>query len=140
MGLSREALDEICGFPKGYASKLLGNPPLRYITLDQAFDLMSGMGWAVVFVDDAKALARITDQVGKRNKKQVRTDLTVLRRNRERRVRKKLSKMGNIAFMEKTTPEQRSAAARKAIRARWKQWRALRRGKVYVGRPASAAE
>jgi hypothetical protein len=39
---------------------------------------------------------------------------------------RELSRLGAAARIKKQTPEQRSAAARKAVNARWRKYRALK--------------
>lgn len=117
--ISREQLDKICGFPDGYTAQLLAAEPRKRASLDAALVLTGALGMAAALNEDAGAMFRIAEMVGSRREERVSASREASERKRLRRLVKKLSRMGNLARSQKTTPEQRSRSASKAARTRW---------------------
>src|SRR5262249_38293253 len=65
MDLSREAIDELAGLPKGYTAKVLCEPPVRTLGPVSMFPLAGALGYAIAFVEDEQRKARIS-KVSKR--------------------------------------------------------------------------
>lgn len=60
LDISREAIDEMAGLPKGYAAKLLCEPPVKQVGPVSLFPLAGALGLAVAFIEDEQRKARIS--------------------------------------------------------------------------------
>lgn len=118
--IARDTIDEVAGLPRGYAAKLLCDPPVKNLGPVSAFPMIGALGMAVVLIEDPGMMVRV-------NKQARRVETNVRNGNNARgvsiieRTFKKFGQMGAIAFMEKVSPARRSANARKAAKARWRK-------------------
>jgi hypothetical protein len=70
--ISRELLDEIGGFPRGYAGKLLGAAQTRRIGSRTLGPLCSATGSMLLLVEDSEQIARLNGRLVPRNEWAVR--------------------------------------------------------------------
>lgn len=123
LDVSRIALDEIAGLPERYVQKLLAMHPHKVLGPNSWGPLLGATGMAIIFVEDTDALAQIQGRLQPRDNKSRRV-LTDASRAPQVSLITPLTARGMVAARNaKLTPEQRSAIAKKAIRARWKKWR-----------------
>lgn len=54
LDISREAIDELAGLPKGYAAKLLCEPPVKHLGPISFFPLAGALGFAIALVEDER--------------------------------------------------------------------------------------
>ena len=129
LGMTDAILEEIGGFTRGHVGKLLGAARPKNLG-PLTFGMMLGaLGLKFAIIEDAEATARIKarfdpSKKSKRMPTMVRIDLSpevaaaVFSDHFKR-----ISRLGVAARMEKMSPRQRSQAARKAAKARWKKGR-----------------
>lgn len=84
LNISRDTIDEVAGLPKGYTSKALMIEPFggksatggrlssRNLGRVSLGPMLGALGIALVVVEDAEALAKVSGRMTKRNKSQVR--------------------------------------------------------------------
>lgn len=58
--ISREAIDELAGLPKGYAGKILSEVPLRRLGPDTLGPMLGAIGVKLIAVDDPEAMRKYT--------------------------------------------------------------------------------
>jgi hypothetical protein len=146
LNVSLETVDEICGFPLRYASRLMAEE--RGLTAFTMFTLARGLALLPVFQHDEKQLQllqrhsawRPLHYVRKQRAKHVFAKsisspeymaklgfrggiMRAKKLTRSRRVA--IARMGASARLKKLTPEQRRDSARKAIKARWSRVRSV---------------
>jgi hypothetical protein len=132
LNITREYLDELCGFTRGHSQKLLAVPPTRNPLPQTLFELAGGAGLKVCLVVDPEARAKMQRRraYAQRNSKG-RTTATHGARAKTIGMIHEIGvvngKLGAAARMAKLTPQQRSEIASIAAKIRWRQWRRLRR-------------
>lgn len=127
--LSCAMIDDIAGISSGQAQRMLACPPAKSMGIDSAFLLIATAGKQLVLVDDEQAMARIKGM--KRYQQRHPSGRTRATHGSNTKLVSMIRELArNAAFkgvaarMAKTTPKQRQAIARKAIRARWRKQKA----------------
>jgi len=130
-----EATSELAGLPTRYVNKLLAAVPVQHIGRKSLGPLMGAICVKLLLVEDSELLAQLGSRIEPRKGKggllgghrgPTRHGIRA-GRMRARRFPFDDSEVARIAqamFMLKTTPAQRSAWARGAAKARWRQQRA----------------
>lgn len=124
LGVTREALDEIAGLPRGYTGKILGHGQVKRVGPISLEPLLTALGLKLVAVDDEEAIARFGPVVEQH--RTVRPRNFELGPEVERRARELMHERavsGGRARASKLTPEQRRQQASAAARGRWKRKR-----------------
>jgi hypothetical protein len=143
LGISYSTLDEIAGWTDSYATKVLGEEPLRHMGA-MALDAMLGAtGLKIALIDDPERLARVKNHrhfVRRKHRARAvatrayvahRVTLPFLREigstgghaRREKlssRRREQIARKAARAKAAKPSPQERSASASKAAKARWR--------------------
>lgn len=118
LDISREALDEIAGITKGYAAKLLSEPPVKFLGVGSMFPMLGALGYDLVLIEGdqrfQKRAARRKPGGPRGTKWRSPRYLAVAADYGRRGARKALSQM---------TPEEISAQRSKASKARWRKYR-----------------
>jgi hypothetical protein len=130
--LSRQSLDEISGLQSGYSSKLLAPVPIKTLGQVSFGPALGAMGLAIVVIEDAEQLAKIAARIAehaKAGRDAARQMPPGRRRNRGWFSSDPLfARLMSDRAIAKSTPAQRSRAARHAARARWRAVRARQIG------------
>lgn len=132
--ISRSALDDAAMLPDGYAAKLLSEPPRKGLGfgIGSFWSIVDALGLAIAFVKDKRRTSRFT-KIPKRDIKRMpkingEPDLSLHWRNAKaacmatemvKKSRIVLSSKGGKARVNSMTPEQLSAANRRAANMRW---------------------
>jgi hypothetical protein len=142
LGISYETIDELAGWTSRYASKVLGEEPLRHMGV-MAFDTMlATLGLKLIAVPDPEKLEKIKNhrhfvprkhrlraaakhaQVVRRVTRPFLTEIgskggLARSENLVPRRRQAIARKGGLARAERLSAEARSASAKKAAKARW---------------------
>jgi hypothetical protein len=123
--ISREVLDEIAGFQRGYSSKLLAPKPQRRMGNMSISVLLPALGTKLLLVADPQALERIKSRLVKRNSQNARQDTAIaVSFTVSRRFLRQIGRIGGANSRKYMSPERASEIASKAgkmgARARWK--------------------
>ena len=117
--ISRETIDRLARFTPGMASKYLADPPMRGMSVEALFDMLSTLGWAMTFVECEDSMA----QVRKRSTKRVVGGMlayrspSILKRRNSQRIIREMSRLGGQASAAKADPVKRRSASRKGGKA-----------------------
>jgi hypothetical protein len=122
LDLSCQVIDRAGGLTGGHGSKLLAPQPLKRANWDTLAFLLPALGLRLAVLEDPDALA----QLKKFPTRQVKTpsrSVPWCRKGKQMLVSmrfvRRIARQGGEARAQKLTPEQRSASARKAAKARW---------------------
>jgi hypothetical protein len=138
-GLSMAQVDDLAGTQDGYYAKMLyPDTPLgrqaRWDTVQDVADALFGREF-LINISGTKVLMPGTPSIDKGAS----SNALQIRHWRHRKHFQTLGTMGAIALHTKRTPEERSKAARKAAKTRWKRARAAQRqGEAHKAANASA--
>jgi hypothetical protein len=113
--ISRAVLDEVAGLPTGYSGKLLAEQPMRHFGAVSLGPVFEALGMKIVVVEDAESLRRLAPRLGIDWPSE--NDL-----HRKRMI--EIGRQGGKALQASRSPEERSARARTAAKARWRRFRA----------------
>lgn len=133
IAISDERLDELIGWAAGYTGKVMGITPSKRLSIATMFECAQALGLEVVLREIPGAIEKIQQRCGKRD---------------ERRVVRANVRMSRLPWLinaqnardmaarsnSKRTPEERSRAARRAAKARWKQRREERKARAAARR------
>jgi hypothetical protein len=136
--LTHEVVDHLAGFPLGYASKLLANPPTKRLGHFSLFCLLQTLGLDIVLVENPLALEALRNPQHLRRQRLVlrRPSIVILTPDFLRANGTKGARVRNANL----SPSQRSILARRAARARWaKHWRNGQASVAAVSQPAPAS-
>jgi hypothetical protein len=122
LGLSNAVLDEIAGYDPGRWSKAFGPSRDKCPTIATLMNFCDALGVSFVLVEDPVKARLVARRWTRRNETSVhhasKVSQSAIRRALPH-ARKMFATAGGKARWKDTTPEQRSAAARHAARARW---------------------
>jgi hypothetical protein len=128
--ISRETIDAISGLQSGYASKLLAPVPIRTLSRVSLGAMLGSLGLKIILVEDAETLQKIEKRLMKRRRRlDADAEMPTAKKRKRRGIFKGDQQWGRIMRARATmlrTPEQRSAHARKAAKARWRKTRTSR--------------
>lgn len=143
--ISREKIDAISGLPKGFASKVLAEVPLRRLGPDTVGHMCWALGIKLQVVEDEKAMSMFTAEAGQRVESYAlnaakhggAVHFKISLRNLKRRGRK-----GGQNSRKYMTRAQARKLAKKASRARWHKLKVaeikLAEGSAVATHPAEA--
>jgi hypothetical protein len=132
VGITLETLEELSGATtRGYATKILGEPPLKRAQLETFLWLIEALGLELILRINPQTAAKMAPRYIKRKLARVVRpgDASPIGDFFQR-----LSRLGNEARSRELSPERRSELARHAANARWSKSGARRET-----RPAQAA-
>ncbi len=122
-----EGIDDLAGLPLRYTSRLFAPVPLRSIGPQSFGPLLGALGLKLVIVEDTALMAKVTNQLSRKASSRVYASGGMLPKRRRRKSRllgnREWSLVMNGRRYLLTNPEQRSAVARKAAKARWRKKR-----------------
>jgi hypothetical protein len=124
LNISRATIDYASGTQSGYAAKVFGPKPLKRMGPTSMPLILEALGLRLAVEIDPEATARITSRMAKREvSNPVRALPWGKARSRvvSKRWVRRIAREGGRARALALTPKQRSASARKAAKARWKQ-------------------
>jgi len=126
MQFSRGQLDEITGLADGHSNKLLTDPPAKRLGPISLFLMVRGLGLSIALIEDPAMMEKL-------RRRPIRIAFNVRNgashwRNASpssmlQRLLQKNGIKGGKRRAETLTPERRTAIARRAARARWRQSR-----------------
>jgi hypothetical protein len=132
MGMTDVMIVEFGGFTPGHVGKLLGAKRTKNLGPLTLGMMLGALGLKFAIIEDAEATARIRSRYEPSEKsKRVLSDAqtprieigSAIAQQLLRDMGRENGRAGALAFMQKTTPFQRSQSARKAAKARWKKGR-----------------
>jgi len=127
VGISRLRLDEIAGFPSGYAGKLLAPEPMKWPGRVSFGPLLGGLGLKLLVVEDTEAVKRIAGEPKARWWPRQASPTSIEDRAAVAARMSKLGRRGGPARSAALSAKRRRAIARKAARARWRAVRSAGR-------------
>lgn len=126
LGLTREAIDDLVGLQNGYASKLLAPEPIKRLGAQTIGPFLEGLGLKLVVTVDELALEKHAGRIARSQAEKpfrpdppIPSDVKIAAKHLIRQERAAAGRKGAAALNARLTPEERSARARKAARARW---------------------
>jgi hypothetical protein len=128
IGASYGIIDEFSGLGEGSTTKYLSAARSRQLTLSSLLKIASVLGLKALFVIDEAQTRKMQRQWTNRDERRVRTQRRVpIGAITVRRflpvIAAEMGRRGGIATNAKLSPELRSEAARRAVRARWNRKR-----------------
>jgi hypothetical protein len=128
LGLSHETVEHLAGLQSGYLSKVIADPPPKRMSPFTQFLILQALGLRVKLEEDQQLIEKIRGRWSKRKlRKSMRTAVSMDRViHLPPDFMRRISRMGCEARMRKLSPERRSALARHAASARWRQHREAR--------------
>jgi hypothetical protein len=133
LGLSNEALEELCGMTRGHADKILGPSRVKTLSKYTLDVLLSALAVQLIPTPDPDREARLCGRYERRNETQVRrlgrVSDAVMQRVRPHLFRA-LGKAGGIKRAASLPAKQRAQIARTAALARWRRHRAAIKARV----------
>lgn len=104
---SREAIDVLCRWKSGQASKYLCNPPLRGLALESLFTLAPALGMALLLIEHEPSMQQIAKRTRKRQLKAVRANglASMFNRRSASRIIRHFGHIGGIARAQQTEGE-----------------------------------
>lgn len=137
LNVSRIELDAVAGLTPGYASKLLCDPPMKFVGRETLPKMLKGTGLAIALVvDDGKLAARSAEtpkrkyKIGRiRNAPSIPTEIQVnpvnieelVKQERKARMRE-IGLKGNKSGKRRAAIEAKKARQRRASHAARKRW------------------
>jgi hypothetical protein len=123
-GLSNEGFEELCGFTRGHADKMLGPSREKSIGKNSLPIICAALGVRLVLIRDFAQEQIIKSRWEGRNHSQVRVHAHVVSKDFLARAAPVLfrnhTRAATLARTAKIPPEKRSKIARKAALARWR--------------------
>jgi hypothetical protein len=122
--LARYTIDGIAGLAEGHSAKLLTDPPKKNLGPVSIFSLIAALGLSMALIEDQTRMERIQHEP-RRNAFNVRSGMAHWRHALAQALPtiKSLGRRGGKRRAETLSPERRSAIAKRAARARWRQSR-----------------
>jgi len=124
LGISYETVDQLAGWADTYATKLLGEEPIRHFGPMSLDAVLGALGVRIALIEDAAALDRVRqhrDFTGRKKKLFVATGkqtYVVQRKTREQM--RQMAVLGGLARAQKLSAKKRKKIATKAARTRYK--------------------
>jgi hypothetical protein len=137
LGLSNRTLDELGGFPDGYAGKLLCATRMKQLTVSSLLTLSSVLAVKAVLVADDEQRRRMEprwetrDGAKVHSRRQPRLGTTTLKRILPAAA-SEMGRRGGKARMAALTPEERRLMGRRGALKRWGHRTLVRTGDVWV--------
>ena len=126
LNISHETLDQVCGLPAGYASKILSNPPVRRLAAFLLFPVLQTLGLQVRLADDPDALDRVRHRLPR---KAAPFRMRMRGRGKHKNgifylspdLQKIRGRNGGLARAKKLSSWRRKRIAKRAARIRWQR-------------------
>jgi hypothetical protein len=128
LDLSHETVEHLAGLRSGYLSKVIADPPPKRMSPFTQFLILQALGLRVKLEEDQQLIEKLKGRWSKRKlRKSMHTAVSMDRViHLPPDFMRRISRMGCEARMRKLSPERRSAIARNAASARWRQHREAR--------------
>jgi hypothetical protein len=120
LNISRLCIDEVSGLQHGYSAKLLSVPPIKCLGRTSLGPLLQALGLKLIVAEDPEALAKVSRRLVPKGRGDTRSaSINKIADARLRKTMAENARRGALARNQALTPDQRKAAARHAINARW---------------------
>lgn len=133
LNISNATLDATAGLQDGYSGKLLCDPPIKRGSWYMIFLVLQALGLQATISESPQALEAVKNRLVPRKERRSRRHPRIITIDPD--AQRIYGRMGALAFMQRTSPEQRSRNARRAVRARWSAARARARAAALSNDP-----
>lgn len=131
--ISREKIDAVSGLPKGFASKVLAEVPLRRLGPDTVGHMIWALGIKLLVVEDEKTMAMFTAGGGQRIEsyaKNAAMNGGAVHFKISLRKLRQMGRKGGLNSRKRMSWKTKRGLARKAANARWDKVREKRAAKA----------
>jgi hypothetical protein len=128
LGISRARLNEIAGTSEGHAEKILSETPGKNLGITTFGDFVQALALELVVRESPEQFRKLSKRFVRRDERHVRRRRRPRHRSALNELAAALGRKGAMARNKSLSAEERSAAGRKAVLARWRKVREAQEG------------